>query len=91
VIHLAVRGYVDGKQQFEDLITIFDPDAIEHGLDKIAEKHAAVLASHTLHMIEIEFLDEPDAQHRFFRFGTDPSGMMIPIRLDRRANTEGDE
>ena len=33
-------------------------------------------------MIEIEFLDDPEGQHEFFRIGVDPSGMMAPMEVD---------
>lgn len=56
--------------------------ALETLLPKLAAKHAKAMVAHELHMIEIEFLDEPNPLERFFRFGTDPSGMVIPIAVD---------
>jgi hypothetical protein len=79
-VRLAIRGFVGSARQFEDLIDMAG-DAFDALLPQLAEKHAAALASHALHMIEIEFLDEPDPNQRFFRFGTDPSGMVIPLKV----------
>lgn len=81
IIRVAIRGFAQGELQFEDVVELPDEAAIKHLLPGLAEKHAAALADHRLHMIEIEFLDEPDPQERFFRFGTDPSGMVIPMRV----------
>ncbi|MBZ5619900.1 MAG: hypothetical protein LAQ69_14430 [Acidobacteriia bacterium] len=79
-IRLAIRGYADGRRQFEDLTEV-DPDTLSDVLPTLAEKHASALVSHELHMIEIEFLDEENENERFFRFGTDPAGMVLPIRV----------
>ena len=73
-MRLVVRGYAGDQVVFEDRVEID-----ENMLAALAEKHATALADHFLHMIEIEFLDEPDPMQRFFRFGTDPSGMVMPI------------
>jgi hypothetical protein len=83
MIRLAIRGYSGRAVVFEDKIevTIRNLDKL---LPKLAERHATKLAVHELHMLEIEFLDEPDEQQRFFRFGTDPSGMVMPIEIPLR-------
>ena len=80
IVHLAIRGYVGRTRLFEDRVD-GSPADLDKIIPSLAEKHAAALASHELHMIEIEFLDEPDPNERFFRFGTDPSGMVAPIAI----------
>ena len=79
-MRLAIRGYADGRRLFEDRVEI-PADGLEDLLPDLAEKHAKAMAEHELHMIEIEFLDEPDPNERFFRFGTDPSGMILPVKV----------
>jgi hypothetical protein len=49
--------------------------------EELAQKHVK-LAGTRPHMIEFEFLDEPDQLKRFLRVGTDPRGMVKPIALD---------
>jgi hypothetical protein len=80
MIRLAIRGYAAGMLQFEDLLEAGE-DKIRDVLPDLAEKHAEALLEHRLHMIEIEFLDEPNPLERFFRFGSDPSGMVMPIMV----------
>ena len=77
---IAVRGFVGRKVVFEDRIDV-PVDQIDAVIQEHAEKHARQMAAHELHMIEIEFLDEPNVAERFFRFGTDPSGMVMPIKI----------
>lgn len=81
ILRVAIRGFAAGKIVFEDQVVVADAD-----LDKIlpayAEKHATAMAEHRLHMIEIEFLDEPDPLQRFFRIGTNPSVMVVPFPID---------
>lgn len=47
---------------------------------RFMEDHVAELAS-SPHMIELEFMDDPDPVNRFVRFGTDPDMMAFPIPL----------
>lgn len=81
VVRVAIRGFADDKLKFEDRIDLAEAD-IENLLPALAEKHAKALAEHELHMIEIEFLDEPDPLARYFRFGTDSGGMVAPMAID---------
>ena len=80
MMRLAIRGYVNRSILFEDRVEI-PMESLEDLLPNLAEKHAKAMAAHELHMIEIEFLDEPNQNERFFRFGTDPSGMIMPIKI----------
>jgi hypothetical protein len=79
-VRLCFRGFAGRVVQFEEKAEIA-VDQLETVLPSLAEKHAAALAAKTLHMIEIEFLDEPDPDQRFFRFGTDPAGMVKPMKV----------
>jgi hypothetical protein len=83
---LVIRGFAHGKLQFEDH-TVVDADNFVTLISSLATKHAAAMAAHELHMIEIEFLDAPENE-RFCRFGTDPSGMTIPIRINLDGKVE---
>jgi hypothetical protein len=73
---ITLRVYVDGKlkEERENLSTAISE--IDVLLVELAQKYA-----HTLHMIEVEFLDAPP-EDRFMRFGTDPRRMVQPIALD---------
>ncbi len=82
-IKIAVRGYADQQRIFEDLIEL-DEDELHSLVPKLAEQHATSLAAHELHMVEIEFLDDPNPKSRFFRFGTDPRDMVCPLGIHLR-------
>lgn len=81
VTALAVRVFVNGVLQSTERVTVRD-DEIDRVIGGLAEKHAKELMLFERHMVEIEFLDEPDVTQRFFRFGTDPSGMVLPLPVD---------
>lgn len=85
-IRLAIRGFGGMLRQcvFEDRLEVREEE-IESLLPALAKKHGERLASHELYMIEFEFLDEPNPNERFFRFGTDPGGMVAPIAIDLRS------
>ncbi len=80
IVRLAIRGFAGRTRVFDDRVDV-DVTHLGAVLPTLAEQHATKLASHELHLIEIEFLDEPNPNERFFRFGTDPSGMVIPIAV----------
>ena len=89
MIRLAIRGFAGKTRVFEDRVEVTLAD-LENLIPKFAEQHARKLTNHELHMIEIEFLDESDPNERFFRFGTDPSGMIVPIAIPLR-DSAGDQ
>jgi hypothetical protein len=77
-IHMMVRGYLGRTMQFERRCDI-DSEAMGEVLPQLAEEHATAMAAGQLGMIEIEFLDVPYINERFFRLGVDPSGMVKPM------------
>jgi hypothetical protein len=79
-VNVALRIYVLNKLELEERIHVSEQD-LETLLPQMAERHAEMIGARK-HMVEIEFLDEPDQTQRFFRFGTDPSGMIIPLAFD---------
>lgn len=79
-VRLAIRVFLLGKLHSEDLLTV-DTEALDGLLPKLGMEHAHLLAE-TPGMVEIEFLDQPDQGRRFFRIGTDPSAMVVPIPVD---------
>lgn len=81
MIHIVIRGYRNNTLLLEHQTEVAE-DTLEELVPLLAEMHAASMAAGELHMIEIEFLDEPDPLQRFFRFGTDPSRMVMPIQID---------
>lgn len=75
-MRVAIRGFGDGRKIFEELVEM---DAID--LTDLAEQHTEKLRAYERHMVELEFVDEPDEGQRFFRFGTDPGMMVRPIAI----------
>ena len=84
---IIVRGFAGRKVVFEDRMEA-PVDKIDAVLRQHAERHVRQMAAHELHIIEIEFLDEPNENERFFRFGTDPSGMVMPIKIPLKRRRE---
>lgn len=80
MIRIAIRGSLKGVKVFESRIELPE-ERLETLLSELAEEHAAAMCRGQLGMIEIEFLDEPDPLDRFFRFGVESAGMVMPWRL----------
>lgn len=80
---IRVRGFKDGNLVFEDTL---DADSVD--LVATAERQIQILTANDhdpLIMVEIEFLDEPDINQRFLRFGSDHSLMRNPVAIDLEA------
>jgi hypothetical protein len=80
-IRLCFRGWKPGAKEcaFEERVEVSEAE-LETVLPRLADRHLKMLAAGG--MVEVEFLDEPDVNRRFFRFGTDPSRMVRPIAVD---------
>lgn len=74
MIRLGIRAFSGKTLIFSEHI-----ECEEKELDAIAEEHIKRLLDYPKHMIEFEFLDEPDVNQRFLRIGTDPRGMVLPM------------
>jgi len=81
-MRVIVRGFKRAGNRraliFQDHYEI-DP-AAPPPFEKIVEQHAAMLRDGP-HMIEFEFPDVPETEGRYFRMGTDPSMMVLPIQV----------
>jgi hypothetical protein len=83
---VIARGWgEEAKLLFEDTL-VLDELELQNILPAVAERHARILADHPKHMLEFEFLDCPDPLQRFLRFGTDPTRMVQPRRLNFGSN-----
>lgn len=74
MIRLRIRAFSGKTKLFDERI-----ECEEHELDAIAERQIKRLVDYPKHMIEVEFLDEPNVNQRFLRFGSDPTGMVQPF------------
>jgi len=75
-----IRGFAGRQLIFEEPAEV-TPAELATLVSTLAVKHAAGMKALPRNMIEIEFLDEPDPNQRFWRFGTDPAGMVAPIAI----------
>ena len=78
-MRIAVRGYLNGEHVFTDFQEIGPEDG--ELVERIAAQHAYLTLQGEIDMIEIEWLDEPDPNQRFFRIGTNPAGMVAPVEI----------
>ena len=82
---VAMRGWKDGKLVYEEIYSFpVNDESNSDALGRLAEQHALKLEADkdSRHMMEIEFLDEPNPEERYYRWGTDPGGMVRPAALD---------
>ena len=81
VMNVAFRGFANNELQFEEFAEFEPVEGDEDQIAVAAMLHAKELWIHDLHMLEIEFLDEPDADRRFLRFGAQPAALVDPHGL----------
>lgn len=77
-MRFIVRGYRAGK-----LVAEHEHRSDQMAPETVIEELIAILGEDdSPHMIELEFLDEPNPNERFFRFGSDPTLMVRPLEID---------
>ena len=79
-IDMLVRVYLNGELHSQDRHSAASPEALAGLIDIWAKTHEG-LGNLGPVMVELEFLDEPDQALRYFRFGTDPQRMVLPVAV----------
>lgn len=83
---IMVRAYAGRALLFQEKV---DCEALSpKAMSELAEEQLERVMPFPLDMIEIEFLDEPDVNKRFCRFGTDTSRMVMPKEIKIRGKHE---
>lgn len=76
---VAVRGFAGKRRIFEEIVDVdFDTSDPEDVIRSQVER----MLPYPDHMIELEFIEDAPNPYRFFRFGTDPEGMVIPMERE---------
>lgn len=81
-IRIKLRGFKSGKLVWEREVVFIDSVGMDRIIPTLAAEHVEEIKAGTLGMVEMEFLDEADPMHRFFRIGVEPEGMVMPLRID---------
>jgi hypothetical protein len=76
---VIIRGFSDGACIFTESRGVEDSQA-EAVFEELGYRHADLMSEDKPWMVEIEFPDEPVSE-RFFRFGSDPRGMVEPLAV----------
>lgn len=81
---MVIRVWKDGQLVAKDALAVPDATAdkwLANLMPSLVEKHMHLVKGSDRVLIEIEFPDEPE-ESRYLRFGSDPSGMVQPVRVD---------
>jgi hypothetical protein len=77
---IMVRGYKRGVLVWENKLVMCELD-LDRLIPTLVDEHIAEIQKGTVGMIEMEFLDVPESEDRFFRIGVEPDGMVLPIHF----------
>jgi hypothetical protein len=81
-VRIRRRAWINGALICDEVIeepTTIDTEPIKDWLHEIFTRFDC---ANNLHVFEVEFLDEPNEDERFFRFGTDTTRMARPCPLE---------